>query len=100
MLCWAALRSVAYHQQMRRNLLAHLGQDPNAVERPLYRPEIGNVDQQFFSWRRVGDGSGPVRRRTVDIAVDEVRNHPDFLLDSEHLDGVAPQVLADRGDAV
>src|ERR1043166_4015280 len=68
-------------------------QHANAVQHPLHRPEIRNVDQSLLlgAPRRVGP---------VEIAVDKVMDHLNWLGHSEEVNRLRFKVPADRSDAV
>ena len=56
MLGGPALRPIAHHQQPHVGVLAHFGEDADAIEHALHRPEVGKVNQQLFAiGRELGD---------------------------------------------
>ena len=95
-----ALRPVPDHQQVRRNGLADLRQNPHAIEHALHRTEIGKVNQQLLARRRVSRGPGLLVVRMVQVAVDEVLDHPDLVRHAEDFHRLTAQVLADRRNPI
>ena len=54
---FAALRTISRHQESHRDVLAHFGQNANAIEDAFHGAEVGQVDQQFLAVRRVLRGA-------------------------------------------
>src|SRR5262249_50384604 len=96
----AAIGTVADHDELSGNFLAHEREDLDHVRDALDRPEIREVHQD-----RLAVGSPPraglrITRTLLEITVDEVRNYLDWPLDLEFSHRAIAQVIRNRGDAV
>src|SRR3954452_21344846 len=72
MLRGPAIRTVAAHQQVRRPAFERLRQDPNAIERALYRPEVGEANQQLLATPRIELRPLFLVVRVIQLAVHEI----------------------------
>ena len=88
MLCSAAIRAIAHHQQMRRCVLAHFSQDMDAIQYALHGPKVRNMNQEFLALRCVCERAGFFGIGMIEITIDEVSNDADFVRHSEDFDGV------------
>jgi len=95
------IRAIANQQQLGRNLLAHAVEDFDHVENALHRAEVREVYQKPLV---VGDVFAalfhPFRLALIVVAVHEVGNDFDVVLDVEDFQRAGAQVLRDGGDAV
>jgi len=93
--------AVANQQELGRNLLAHAVEDFDHIEDALHRTEVGKVHEQPLL---VGDILAalfqPLRFPHVVIAVDEVGDDFDVVLDVEDVKRAVAQILRNRGYAV
>src|SRR5581483_9009346 len=85
---------------MGLGLFADFSENTNTIEHPLYRAEIGDVNQQLFSVGRESFGLRLLRIRPVQLAVDEVLNYADLVRYAENFDRLFSEIFADAGDAV
>jgi len=99
--CLGAIGAVADQQQLGGNLLVHAVEDFDDIENAFYRTKIGKVDQQAFFVGNVLDAFfEPFRLAHILVAVHEVGNDLDVVLDVENLEGAIAQILRDRRDSV
>ena len=96
-----AVGTVADQQQLGGNLLAHPVKDLDGVGHALHRTEIRKMHQQALAVGRVL--LRELRRifaSAIHVAIHEVVNDLDVILDVELAQRALPQVLRDGGDAV
>src|SRR5258708_38061258 len=88
------VRAVADQDQLRRDLLANAFEDLNYVGDPLHRAEIGKMNQDALVVRSILTPLFPISRGpNVLIAIDEVRNDLNVILDVENIEGTGAQIL-------
>ena len=96
-----AVGAVADQQQLGRNFLAHAVENLDHIENAFDRPEVGKVHQQAFVVRNIFDSvCQPFRFAHVFVAVHEVRDDFDVVLDVENIQRAVAQVLRDRRNAI
>jgi len=95
------IRSVTNQQQLGRNFLAHTVKDFDHIQDAFHWPEVGKVHQQPLV---VGDILAtlfqPFRFAQILVAVHEVRDDFDMVLDVENFKGAGAQILRDCRHAV
>src|SRR6266536_3589274 len=93
--------TVADQQQLGGNLLAHPVEDFDHVEHAFHGPEVGQMNQDALVIRGVLAAlSLETGLAHVLIAIYEVGNDLDVVLDVEDLDGAVAQIVRDGGDPV
>src|SRR2546423_7729654 len=96
-----AVWTIADQQQLRWNVFANTIEDLNYTEEPLHRPEIRKMHENSLIVGCVLAAMFlPSRRTNVLVAVDEVGDDFNVILDVKDVDGAGAQVLRDGGDAV
>jgi len=92
---------VANQQQLGGNLFPHTVENFDHVQDTFHGAEVGKVHQQPFV---IGDILNPflhpLRFAQVVVAVHEIRDHFDVVLDVENIQSAVAQILRDGGDAV
>jgi len=92
---------VANQQQLGRNLLAHTVKDFDHIEDALHRAEVGKMHQQPLVIRDVlATLFHPLRFAQVVVAVHEVRDDFNVVLDVENIKRAITQILRDRRHAI
>jgi len=93
--------SVANQQQLGRKFLSHAVKNLDYVEHALHRPEVGKVHQQPLVVPDILDALfHPFRFAQILVAVDEVRDDLDVVLDVENVQRAVAQILRNGRHAV
>jgi len=96
-----AIGPVANQQQFGRNLLANAVKDFDHVQDAFHRAEVGKVHQQPLVIRDILAALfHPFRFAQIVVAVHEIRNDFDVVLDVEYFERAVAQILRDRRYAV
>jgi len=95
-----AVRSVAHHQQVSRDLFPHSGQNVYAIQDSFYWTKVRDVNEELFTRGRETPCRGFFGSRFVGFKVYEIVDHADFVAHAENLLGALANEFADAGDAV
>jgi len=94
--CLRTVGPVANQQQLGRNFLAHAVKDFDYIEDAFHRPEVGKVHQQPLVVPDILAALfQPFRLAQILVAVDEVRDDFDVVLDVKNLKRAIAQILRD-----
>jgi len=92
---------IANQQQLGRDFLAHTVEDFDHIEDAFHGPEVGKVHQQALVVGYILAALfQPFRFAQILVAVHEVRDDFDMVLDIENIERAVAQILRDGGHAV
>jgi len=92
--CLGPIGPVANQQQLGRNFLADTIKDFDHIQDAFHRPEVGKVHQQpLVVGNILAAFFHPFRFTQILVAVHEVRNDFDVVLDVKNLKSAGTQIL-------